>query len=261
MKFTVVKLKHEGKERKGFVLNRPNGTKDFLFIHFKTPANLLQNDIKIQINPGACIIYTPNTRHWFEVTDCDLIHDWVHFLPENPEEFINFGLPINRIFYPPQVHFITPAIMACESEFINKELSWEEVVSATLTSFFIKLKREIIREKTLATSSYMTELHKNFKQLRLAIYGQVEEAWDIERMASELSLSRSRFSVLYKKFFGVSPKDDLIAARIARAEYLLKSSNLKISQIAEMSGYTNTYHFIRQFKKITGVSPGNARYL
>ena len=72
-------------------------------------------------------------------------------------------------------------------------------------------------------------------------------------------LSRSRFSVVYNNLFGTSPKADLINARISKASYLLTLGTMSIADIAEQCGYQNVYHFIRQFRTITGVTPGKYR--
>lgn len=53
---------------------------------------------------------------------------------------------------------------------------------------------------------------------------------------------------------------DLIEARIRYAQSLLLSgSDLPITEVAERSGYADPYHFIRQFKRITGETPAAYR--
>ena len=75
-----------------------------------------------------------------------------------------------------------------------------------------------------------------------------------------MSLSPSRFRVVYKSLFGVSPIRDLIEARIDRAkDLLLEEETDSLSRIAEKLGYKNQYDFSRQFKQITGLSPSGFR--
>ncbi len=42
MAYRIEILKYDGKERKGFIVDRPHGTNDYLFLHFKTPVNIYQ---------------------------------------------------------------------------------------------------------------------------------------------------------------------------------------------------------------------------
>ena len=99
--------------------------------------------------------------------------------------------------------------------------------------------------------------HTNtFKAVRADIYRNPEKYISVDDMAKQTYLSRSRFSVLYKKLFLVSPNNDLINARIAKASYLLSVETLTLTEIAEECGYQSVYHFIRQFHSVMGTTPG-----
>ncbi|MDD3767124.1 MAG: AraC family transcriptional regulator [Eubacteriales bacterium] len=257
--YTINRIAFEGREKKGFVLDRPNGTDDFLFIHFKSPVRLLQDGFVVEVEKGACWITTPNTRHWFESDRCELVHDWFHFVPFSPDGFLNIGFETNKVFYPKSTRLITSLVRECYEEFVNKDLYWQENITAILDRLFIDLAREFKSKNQGDVSSQMRNTYENFKRLRIDLYRNMSENWDVCDMAQRLSLSRSRFTILYKSFFGISPKEDLINQRILHAKYLLTGSNMSIQEIAESCGYSNVYHFIRQFKERTGVSPGKYR--
>jgi len=40
---------------------------------------------------------------------------------------------------------------------------------------------------------------------------------------------------------------------------MLERGDMTIAKVAELTGYTNQYHFIRQFKQITGKTPGQTK--
>lgn len=65
--------------------------------------------------------------------------------------------------------------------------------------------------------------------------------------------------ILLELSFGQSFQQDLILMRVTRARFNLSTSNLSLSQIAELCGYNNEVHFYRQFKKLTGVTPAQYR--
>ena len=76
-------------------------------------------------------------------------------------------------------------------------------------------------------------------------------------MAGLLPLSTSRFHAVYKSQFGTSPMRDLQEARIIRAKALLLAErDWTLGRIAECIGFADQYQFIRQFKQVTGLSPG-----
>jgi two-component system, response regulator YesN len=68
-------------------------------------------------------------------------------------------------------------------------------------------------------------------------------------------LSESYFSMLFAKEAGVSFVDYLTHVRIENAKVLLNQTNLKLYEVSERVGYTNTDYFGRVFKKATGKSP------
>ena len=52
---------------------------------------------------------------------------------------------------------------------------------------------------------------------------------------------------------------DVISSRIERAKSLLMLTDLTARQIAVACGYENETHFSRQFRQITGKTPGEYR--
>ena len=91
--------------------------------------------------------------------------------------------------------------------------------------------------------------------LRNEIYKNPGADWTVEKMRSELFMSRYHFERLYKTYFNISCMNDVINARIMQAQKLLHSTDFSIGEIACKCGYKSTEHFSRQFKKNVGVSP------
>ncbi len=212
---------------------------------------------KLTGKPGSCIIYTPNYSQQYYNEKKGFINDWFHFSGEDTDTFFDeLVLPLNTIFHMTDFSFIRVFIKKLEKEFIRKELFWEENTSALLRNYFIELARENNYQNSYKQDPHNTSLLENFKVAREAILTNLEAPWTIEEMASLVSLSRSRFSILYKNFFQCSPKEELIKARISKAQYLLVSSRSPVKEVALKVGYENTYHFSKQFKNMTGYAPG-----
>ena len=97
------------------------------------------------------------------------------------------------------------------------------------------------------------------RKLRREIHKAPELDWSLSEIAGRLHISKSYVQKLYKKHFGISYMDDLIEARIAVAKQLLVTTDLHIHEVAAACGYQNPTHFMRQFKKIAGVTPSEFR--
>lgn len=98
-----------------------------------------------------------------------------------------------------------------------------------------------------------------FANLRKEMRYSPQSDWSISAAAARTGLSRSHFQRLYKKYFNISFNEELINFRLDRAKYLLTDTPMTIQQIAGQCGYTNSAHFMRQFKQRTGISPGQFR--
>ena len=97
-------------------------------------------------------------------------------------------------------------------------------------------------------------------QVRQTVLSNPEKRWTVAEMATLASLSPSRFHAVYKSIFGTYPLKDLIEAKIRYAgSLLLSDESLILPQVSEMLGYNDQYHFIRQFKAVTGLTPGQYR--
>ncbi|MBQ8409899.1 MAG: helix-turn-helix transcriptional regulator [Clostridia bacterium] len=74
-------------------------------------------------------------------------------------------------------------------------------------------------------------------------------------LANQANISEVYFRQLFLKRYGITPRQYIIGARIAKAKQMLSSGNKKISAIAEECGFVSVYHFSRCFKEKTGMTP------
>lgn len=81
----------------------------------------------------------------------------------------------------------------------------------------------------------------------------------IQHIAAACACSQSTVSHLFKEYTNKSVKKYINDLRINQAKKLLLASDLPISNISFLCGYTNTNYFSSAFKKETGVSPKEYR--
>ncbi|WP_336773736.1 helix-turn-helix domain-containing protein [Paenibacillus sp. MMO-58] len=78
-------------------------------------------------------------------------------------------------------------------------------------------------------------------------------------LSDRFQISPKYLSQLFKESIGQNFSDFLIGLRIEYAKRLLRESDVTVQYISEMMGYANPTSFIRVFKKIVGLSPGQYR--
>lgn len=76
--------------------------------------------------------------------------------------------------------------------------------------------------------------------------------WSVSALAKRTGLSRSQFARHLTTATGQAPEQFLIRARIDHAKYLLRETDMTISQIAEALGYRDVFYFSRQFARVAG---------
>lgn len=79
--------------------------------------------------------------------------------------------------------------------------------------------------------------------------------------AEHLFLNPSYFSKVFHEEVGETYSKYLIRLRMNKAKQLLKTSTLKIYEIAEQVGYADFRHFSKTFKELEGLTPGQYRDL
>ncbi len=83
----------------------------------------------------------------------------------------------------------------------------------------------------------------------------------LNEVAATVNLSPSHFSVVFGRETGESFKDYLTRIRIERAKELLRTTNIKCSEVAYQSGYNDPHYFSYVFRKNTGLRPQQFRQL
>lgn len=239
-------------EHESFHMKLPFGEPLYLFLHFYNPVTIVLNGQTIITKNDACIIYTPDTHQDYYSLKGGFVNDYVKFTVSDNEYIKEKNLPLNEIFY------------------INNTFGISEkigFITWALTDVLVDHKAEM--EKAL--DEILNELNHNrvypppkshrdnAMSLRLIdLRNKIKDdpaVWTVDRMSKAFYLTRSHFSILYHKQFGISPRDDLLNFRLSYAKKLLKSTDIDISKIAEMCGYKNCENFIRVFKKQFSITP------
>ncbi|MCI9447306.1 MAG: response regulator [Lachnospiraceae bacterium] len=86
-----------------------------------------------------------------------------------------------------------------------------------------------------------------------------QEGISLEKTAEVLSITPEYLSMLFKREMGMNFSVFLKEFRISHAKRLLKATDLKIYEVAQECGYSNSNYFTKVFKEVTGISPAEYR--
>jgi AraC-like DNA-binding protein len=80
-----------------------------------------------------------------------------------------------------------------------------------------------------------------------------------QHLADAADLSVSRFNTLFKLETGYAPAEYIRRRRVDEARRLLSEPDLSVKEIAARTGFEDSFHFSKVFRKIDGLSPTRYR--
>jgi AraC-like DNA-binding protein len=161
-------------------------------------------------------------------------------------------LPENEVFYVSNIEEISNLLQLITYSITDRLIDRTKETERHVTKFFTKLSELCINNNP--NRKRMFEIKQRFIALRDEVRNDPRD-WSVESMAKNVWFTRSRFTVLYREFFGVSPSDDLIDAKIKYAQQLLETTDLSVAEISKSCGYKSVEHFIRIFSKKVNYTP------
>ena len=229
----------------------------YSFFYFPTPVEIGLNGELIRTNPHACLISEPGDTRWFYFFQDTRMH-WIHGHREMGQLLEKYHIPVGEIFYPKDTSFMPRLFQSILTELYRGALDYKDLADVYLTEMLIKLSRTLAEGKK--HPSVNPKERVEIRNLHDEMILSPEKKWQITDMAERVHFSPSRFHATYKAIYGISPMRDIIRIRIERAkELLITQDQMTLPELAEMLGYKSQYHFINQFKSVTGITPGAYR--
>ena len=85
------------------------------------------------------------------------------------------------------------------------------------------------------------------------------EPLDLDRLSSAAHVSKYHFARCFAATYGETPMRYLTRRRIERAQDLLRSANLTITEVCTMVGFRSLGSFSTRFRELVGESPSEYR--
>ncbi|CAM4092457.1 response regulator [Paenibacillus alkaliterrae] len=166
----------------------------------------------------------------------------------------------------PEFDYAQRALQFGVVEYLLKPLDKTKLVKAVE----LALKREdeihrIERMEKLMDPKLMETVQEDkvySTQVKEAIHyldDHLQEPISMRDIADHLHMNASYFSVLFKEQTGLTFTDYLTRRRVQRAKELLSNTRKPIAEIAEQVGYQTDKYFVKVFRSLEGVSPGQYR--
>lgn len=244
-------------QKPGFVEEKKHGQIDFVFVRFHSSTTLLLGDKTYSITEPCMFLFDSDTPYKYVANGDEYVDDYLHFAVENRASFLSeLTFPLNTPIYHSNDTSISDLLRLIYDEHASEHRLAAHSIDLLIRCLFVKVSEEwlISQQRNTSVPHYYDLL-----SVRNAILASPEHPWTIEELSSMAHLSPAYFQVCYKKAFGLTCMTEVINAKLEQAKLLLTSTELSVNDIAAQTGYNEVYHFIRQFKKSTGMTPGAFR--
>lgn len=155
------------------------------------------------------------------------------------------------------------------NQFTNDSIDLHDILGKTSNTLHDRLTNamSISKQVELIDDFFMQRLMNNKRDrskisLVKEICSQIianPETFDLQNLATQFQFSERYIQKLFIDSVGLTPQSFFSVQRFNRSLSLIQSSDTDLTSIAYQCGYYDQAHFIREFKKFSGVSPSEVR--
>ncbi|WOO40882.1 AraC family transcriptional regulator [Rubellicoccus peritrichatus] len=229
---------------------------DFWLV-LKGEGELRVNERAYSIHAGSCFILTPGTRvEGIQNPEKQLSVFFMHFDLLDQESGMAYAKSWN--VPPPATTVYDLQLLQALCRYV---IAQYEVINERGRFGFELAVWQLLQVIDDAThrQSY-THHDERIRKVIELIEQEYHRDWSVESMAAIAGMSRTHFTRRFKAETGSAPNAYLVHKRVSQATSLIRESGMTISQIAYGLGYSDVAFFNRQFKAVTGVTPGSLRH-
>ena len=167
---------------------------------------------------------------------------------------------IVAVFYP---HTIGMFIDTPPSAFYNSEISGFDIENQSLNElatwiFDCENTHQCIKiiENWLFSRLKCFHDTQNLKRIGTAVSSLMgNPALQVSELADIACLSSKQFGRIFNMYVGMMPKEYARIVRFQKSMWMLQNHSLDYAGIAYCCGYADQSHFIRDFRKFSGITP------
>lgn len=233
-------------------IDRPNGHPQWILVTWTTAITVWSGSDATIHPPGSSVLWAPGMPIRYHGAGAAWANHWCHLEGGGIAQLAaGCGLKPGRIVMPRDPAALAAPLRQMAAERVRAEPGWEVLCSGLAVQLIAQLGRQAAASKPAVPARHRVRLG----DLRAGLHRDPGRPWSVAGLARSAGLSPQRLSALWRNCWGISPRDDVIAARCARAAWLLDSTVMPVAAVAEACGFPDPRYFSRCFGRRMGSSP------
>lgn len=163
------------------------------------------------------------------------------------------------LFDVPEQAPILQCMQSILREMQNRQQGYETICQAYTEILIVQLMRT--SSFTLIDPPVSSPVYSQCASVRHYIENHFKEHLTLDHLAAVANMNKFHLSHIFKKEFGVSPMSYMNSCRNREGKRLLMETNLSLSQVSSILGYSSPSYFSQAFRNIEGCSPQEYRKL
>lgn len=225
------------------------------------------------LKPGELLYIAPLVRHSVSSADNGpLVFDIVKFsatrlreIPSYLSDLRSMSLDAAHAHTPIQMNaeevqrwHLDSIISECIVENTRREYAWDLHIRALICLLITGLCRFWITRREAVVEQEPKE-HDPIMDIPAYIEQHIDRPLRVEELAKRCSLSYPWFAKRFHELFGLSCKQFIEHIRTENVEQYLLFTDLDLAEISARTGYTDCSHMVKDFRRMTGTTPGQFR--
>ena len=154
-------------------------------------------------------------------------------------------------------HFESMDITSCLRNILRemelKQPGYEDICQAFMEILIIRLMRST--GLSVPSEPQNSVANHQCAAVRRYIDHHFKESLTLDQLAQEAHMNKFYLSHAFKREYGVSPINYMISRRLEESKYLLAETDLSMSQIAQLLGFSSLSYFSQVFHRTQEITP------
>lgn len=212
-------------------------------------------DLSLALRAGDVLLIAPGQYHCTTAASDDFTHFVLSFVIKDTPPRSDFAERAKPCVLARMPEYTLTLCRYTHTEMFERRPFRTEALHAQYSMLLAEVFRAVLdcTAHEIRTASHVTDAR--FLLIDDYFEKHLTKESSIEQMAEELHLSPRQISRILKNSYGVNFREKLRRTRMDRAGWLLRTTELSVSEISEQVGYNSETSFFKAFKTNYGMTP------